>query len=138
MTTLNLNLRVHHACDKREHTTALTLNPVRLNSGLIRLEGTRCDGRPLHLVALHWWGATGCDCYLIDEWPHSPCCPHGALQLVGGPMSLAELQAAAREGLTIGEVVCPISFPPNCSHCGQGADWCQCQPTLPEGDGTPA
>ena len=30
-----------------------------------------------------------------------------------------------------------ISFPSVCSHCGQGPDWCQCQPTLPEGDGTP-
>ena len=39
-----------------------------------------------------------------------------------------------------GSRVCPDYglFPPNCSNCGQGPDWCQCQPTLPEVDGTPA
>ncbi len=130
MTTLNL--RVRHACAGNVHTTPLTLNAVRLGSGLIRLEGWRCDGQWIELVGVQWCGATGCDCYLIDDWPEhgGDKCPHGTLQHTGGPLTLTELQAAAREGLTVGEVITPISFPDNCPTCGQGEGHCRCQPDL--------
>lgn len=128
MTTLNL--RVRHACGGSIHTTPLTLTPVRLGSGLLRLEGTRCDGRPVELVGLQWWGNPACNCYLIDDWPQVPGCPHGTLQRTGGPLSLAELQAAAREGLTVGEVVTPIDFGDNCGGCGAAVERCRCQPDL--------
>lgn len=125
-----LTLKVRHACHNDIHTDLLTLAVVRLGSGLIRLEGTRCNGRRIELVGLQWWGNPGCDCYLIDDWPQVPGCPHGTLQRTGGPLSLAELQAAAREGLTVGETITPIDFGDNCGGCGQDADHCQCQPDL--------
>lgn len=122
MTTLNLKVR--HACHNGIHTTPLTLAVVRLGSGLIRLQGTRCDGRPVELVGLQWWGGPACNCYLIDDWPEhgGDKCPHGTLERVGRPLSLAELQAAATHGLTIGEVVTPIDLGDNCGTCGHASE----------------
>lgn len=49
MTRPPLTLRVLHTCNGHDHVAALTLTPVKLNSGGTRYDGERCDGTEIQV-----------------------------------------------------------------------------------------